>query len=381
MLLKKPEINLLMKIRSWVKSCSDNQGNFRAVYPIILIILLTVIISCNTDRDEANWVDGDNLTISQYLEKNREEYSKFYRLLVGGKMLNTLYAYNPYGDNYTLFLPTDEAIDNFIARNQDYGNFEELENDTGFIKMLTRYHTLNRKVRTDEFPDGALNDLTLTGDRLVTGFHTIGNNQLIEVNNSATIIKPDIKMTNGYIHVISEVLQRAQISGYDWLQNNNDYSILAQAVKLSGIKSRLWWNKYTVFAEHDSIYHRNGINNVEDLIERIATPGMPVTNKNNSFYLFAAFHFVGGEFYLNDLYWGNKQYTTLAGKPLIITTGQEIKINPGVDIYKIILSGKGDTTAIDYISPIWENCNIITNTGPVHSISDMLFYEPLPRNQ
>lgn len=345
-----------------------------------LMILSVLISSCKSDRDESNWVNEDSLTISQYLEKNQEEYSKFYKLMSESKMLNTLYAYNPYGNDYTLFLPTDEAIDNYIQQNQDYGNFEELLKDTSFIKMLTRYHTVNRKVHTDEFPDGALNDRTLTGDRLVTGFYTEGNNQLIKVNNSAPIVKSNLKMTNGYIHVISEVLQQAEISGYDWLQQQDDYSILAQAVKLSGVRSRLWWDKYTIIAEHDSVYRRCGINNVEDLIERIATPGMQLSNRNNTFHLFAAYHFVGGEYYLNDLSWGNDKYTTLAtGKSLTIDVGTEIKINPGVDTYGFTVSNTGDTTSINYIRPVWENCNIMTSTGAIHSIPDVLFYESFPK--
>jgi hypothetical protein len=175
------------------------------------------------------------------------------------------------------------------------------------------------------------------------------------------------------------VLEQAKLSGFDWLQQQDEYSILAQAVKLSGLQGRLWWDKYTILAEHDSIYHRNGIHTVDELIRRIATPGMSITNRNNAFYLFAAYHFLGGEFYLNDFNWGNDDYTTLAGKPLTISVGGEIKINPGVDTYGFKISDSGDVKWIDYISPIWENSNVLTRTGPVHSISEVLFYERLPK--
>ena len=346
---------------------------------IQLMFLFAVMISCKSDPHESNWVDGEPLTISQFLDKNQTEYSKFIRLLDEGKLLGTLYAYNPYGEDYTLFLPTDEAIDKFIQQNQEYGSFEELLKDTSFIKKLTRYHTINRKLHTNEFPDGALTDKTLTGERLVIGFYTDGNNQLIKVNNEAQITESNLKMTNGYIHVISGVLQQTEISGYDWLQQQKDYSILAQAVKLSNLKSRLWWKKYTIMAEHDSIYRRRGIYTVEDLIKRVATPGMPISDKNNAFYLFAAYHFVGGEYYMNDFSWGSKKYTTLAtGKPLTVNVGVEIQFNPGVETYGYSISGNGDTTLIDYILPIWKDCNVMTTTGPVHSISEVLYFDPLP---
>ena len=54
-------------------------------------------------------------------------------LLKEGKLFGTLYAYNPYGEDYTLFLPTDKAIDEFIQQNQDYENFEE--NDSSYDRV------------------------------------------------------------------------------------------------------------------------------------------------------------------------------------------------------------------------------------------------------
>jgi len=334
--------------------------------------------SCKSEPNAPIWSGEATLTIGQYLENNQKEYSKFYRLLVGGKMLTTLHAYNPYGDGYTLFLPTDEAIDHFIQQNQKYGTFEELLKDTSFIKMLTRYHTLNKKVHTDEFPDGALVDSTLTGDRLVASFSAIGDSQLIKINNVAPIIKPNLNMTNGYIHVISEVLQPVNISGYDWLQQHNDYSILAQAMKLSGIQKKLNWDKYTLFAEPDSIYHRYGINNVNDLISRIATPGLPLTTKTNVFFQFTAYHILNGEYFMNDFPWGSSKYLTLSDELLTIYVGKDVRINTGVATYGTTISESGVKTVINYIRPISEGCNILTSTGPVHSISELMYYLPLP---
>lgn len=375
----RPGMEVSTKIIYWLKQCSGVQGYYIIRVEVFFLIFVLFVSSCNTEREESNWVDGDTLSISQYLEKNHEEFSMFYRLLKEGKMLNTLYAYNPYGEDYTLFLPTNSAIEKYIQQNQNYGNFEELLKDTGFSKVLTRYHTINRKLHTDEFPDGALFDKTLTGERLVTTFYTDGNNQAVKVNNSSLIVKANLKMSNGYIHVVSEVLQQIKVSGYDWLQQQKDYSILAQAVKLSGLKSKMWWTKYTILAEHDSIYRKKGINSVDDLVKRIATPGIPVSNKASAFYLFTAYHFIGGEYYLNDLKWGNEDYTTLATKPLMIDFGIEVKINQGVEVYGYKMIATGDSTVINYIRPIPEYSNILTMTGPVHSISNLLFYEPFPK--
>jgi len=375
---QKLDMNLLRSFRYWNNRLFTIRRTLSIRFLSLWMILLAVMTSCESDQKSSTWADENTLTISQYLEKNQNEYSKFYRLLADGKMLPALYAYNPYGDDYTLFLPTDEAIDHFIQQDQNHGNFEELLKDTSFIKILTRYHTLNRKINTNEFPDGAFVDRTLTGDRLVANFSSIGDNQLIKINNIAPIIKPNLKMTNGYIHVISELLQQVDISGYDWLQQQKDYSIVAQAMKLSGIKKKLSWDKYTLFAEPDSIYHRYGINNVEDLISRIATPGVQLTATANPFYQFAAYHILKGECFMNDFYWGSNKYLTFSGQLITIVVGREFKINTGVDTYGMTVSESGESKEIDFIRPIPKGCNILTHTGPVHSISDLLYYKPLP---
>ena len=365
-------------IRFWKKLLNSSWKNIPGIFLLQLIILSVLITSCKNDPYGSNWFDEENLTISQYLKINQEEYSKFFSLLDKGKLLTTLGAYNPYGEDYTLFLPTDDAIDRFILQNPKYENFEELVRDTSFIYTLTRYHVLKRKVHSDEFPYGALTDSTLTGDRLSIGFYADGDNQIIKVNNVAPIIKSNLKMTNGYIHVISEVLQKSEITGYDWLQQQDDYSILAKTMEVAGMKKGLWWSKYTILAEHDSIYYKKGIFSVQDLISRVATPGLPLNNKQNSFYRFAGYHIVGGEYYMNDFDWGSKKYTTMASTPLTIDVGIKIRINPGVDIYEIEISESGDTTAINYIRLKEEDCNIMTKTGPVHSIQDILYFNPLP---
>ena len=340
-------------------------------FPVKCILLLSLITGCQSDPPGTQQYNENILTIGEYLEINREQYSEFYRILDKGKLLITLCGYNPHGDGYTLFLPTDEAVDRFIQQSQDYGNLDEMLSDTNFIYFLTRYHTLNNSVHTDEFPDGALNDRTLTGERLTAGFYTDGENPLIKINNAVPIIRSNLEMTNGYIHVISGVLQEAENSGYDWLQQQEDYSILARAMELSGVRDRLW-GKYTILAEHDSIYYRHGILSIEDLIDRVAIPGIPYSDWTNPFYQFTAYHLLNREYYLNDLLPGSRGYATYASRSVRIEVGLEIRIDPGVDTFGIEISGSGDTTVIAYILPVWGDCNIMTQTGPVHSISELL---------
>ncbi|MDD2381671.1 MAG: fasciclin domain-containing protein [Mariniphaga sp.] len=347
----------------------------------ILLLWLVVsmfMMSCELDQHSEQQYNENILTIGEYLKKNQQDYSMFSRILIAGDLLITMGGYNPHGDGYTLFLPTNEAVIQYIRENKDYANFEEMLQDTSFTQKLARYHVVNNMLRTHDFPHGALIDETLSGDRLIIGITTEGDHSFYKVNNSFPIMESNLEMTNGYIHVISGVIQQEKNTGYDWLQQQNEYSILSKAMELTGIKQRLWIDEYTLLIEHDSIYQRAGIMNVQDLIARIATPGMALTNRSNSFYRFVGFHILGNEYYLNDFPYGKRNYTTLGSTQLTINVGLDIHINPGVAEYGISISEKGDTSIIDYISPVWEKSNIVTRSGPVHSLSEVLFFEPLP---
>lgn len=347
------------------------------IYFLFCVIVVGVVVSCEREPMRSQWSDEDDLTIGQFLEKNKDEYSMFYQLAIHGELLSTLSAYNPYGDGYTLFLPTDLAIEQYLNQSTTYNSFNEMLEDTSFTKAITRYHTLKRQVRTQNFPFGALTDSTLTGERLSIGVVEEDDNHFIKINNEAPILMGNMEMVNGFIHIISGMLHQAEYSGYDWLQHQEEYSILAEAMELAQIKNRLWWNKYTVFAEHDSVFNRYGIYSVEDLIDRIATPGLSYTNRSNSFYKFVGYHIVGGEYFLNELHWGSRKYTTLDSNPVTINVGLEIEINPGIEVFDYSVSEMGDTTFIDYITPVWESCNINTLSGPVHSISEIMYYESI----
>lgn len=353
--------------------------NINIRFLVMWAILPAVMLSCEQEEHGLDQYNENILTIGEYLKRNQQQYSKFSRLLEEGDLLITLNGYNPHSDGYTLFLPTNEAIDQFVQQNKDYGSFEEMLHDTTFTHQLARYHTIDKSVHTKDFPYGVLADRTLSGDRLIIGVYTEDQNPLYKVNNNAPIIETNLEMTNGYIHVIAGVLQQEELRGYDWLQQQDGYSILARAMELAGIRERLWLDQYTILAEHDSVYHRSGIMNAEELIDRIATPGIPYYYRSNSFYRFVGFHILGGEYYLNEFFYGTHKYSTLGLTQLMIHIGGEIEINPGVDTYDIIVSESGDTTMIDHIRPIWESSNIITRTGPVHSLSDVLFYAPLPK--
>jgi len=341
------------------------------IAPIVLALVMT---ACEQDTSEQVSFEMDHLSIADFLEKNCGQYSKFYNIASQGDMMIPLSAYNPNGDGYTLFLPTDEAVERYVERSDKYGSYEELLQDSSFVRTLGRYHVVNRRFHSSEFPYGPLPENTATGDLLVIGFSTNLDSMVCRINNIAPLIEPDHFTVNGYIHVISELLEPVRYSGFEWLRQNPDYSILSDALEVTGLMSKFGVNsKYTILAEHDSVFHNYGIHSVDDLEMRFDSPGIPPTSWNSSLYQFAAYHVLKGRYFLSDFRWGTRKYSTYSHAPVTMSRGIDFKINPGTDTLAIKISESGDTTFINYIQLLYENSNILAKRQVIHLISDVLF--------
>ncbi|MCK4922259.1 MAG: fasciclin domain-containing protein [Bacteroidales bacterium] len=336
--------------------------------------------SCDTSF-EPSFVGEDAFTISQYIETNKEEYSMFWELLNITNLKNTLSMYNPHGNGYTLFMPSNEAFNNYISGNEKYSSFDELLNDLDFANVLIRYHIVNGNIETNDFPFGALPDTTATGDFLTIGFDSSGDTTVYKINNKAPVITSNIELLNGYIHVIGETLEPVAFSGYDWLFENDDFSILSEALTISGLKDTLGIfrntrtgsltkNYYTILAESDDVFSMKGINSIDDLIAEYGTPGLELTNLENEFYQFAAYHILEGSYFLDE-FDESSNYNTYANFPVKINAGIEIKINPCSDTLDILIEDQ-DTTFLNYVRLDLIESNILTKNGAIHILLDIL---------
>ena len=127
--------------------------------------------------------------------------------MVKGELRDPLSAYNPFGNGFTLFLPTDEAFDRYIQNNPNYNSFEELVNDKDFVRILGRYHLVNTGLETNEFPYGALPDTTATGDLLTIGFSSDTDTTVYLVNSIANESQGIINVNTSGVYIESFLYQ------------------------------------------------------------------------------------------------------------------------------------------------------------------------------
>jgi uncharacterized surface protein with fasciclin (FAS1) repeats len=351
--------------------------------PVILsfIIALFAGSSCKNTPVEANFEDQEQMTIYDYIAANPDQYSDFMKILEKGGIDKTLSAYNPHGVGYTLFLPDNDAIQQFIDESDQFSTLDDLLNDAEFVAILGRYHAVNMSINSNDFPFGALPAQTLSDDYLTVSFVIETDTSYYKINNQAAVIKPNIELSNGIIHLVNSMLTPITYTTYDWLSVNQGYSIFKAAVDATGLQGMYDINTkdevtkprpFTLLIEHDSIFNKGGVHSLQDLENMISPDKTDYTDPSNPLYNYILYHMITETHFLNDFVGVSTNYTTYSEIPLNVNgAGIDILVNKGKQVFDTTIY-QGDTTYIDYIGVNYDYSNVLTQSGVIHFIDQIM---------
>lgn len=351
---------------------------------IILSLLIALFLqySCTkSDVLDPGFKDMQKFTIYGYLMENVEEYSNFLEILKAAGLDKTLSAYNPGGKTggvgYTLFVPDNKAVENFLKESGQYATLADLLKDKDYVGALARYHILNQSVASNEFPFGTFTQPTLSNDYLNVNFVIGKDTTYYKINNQAQVIKANIETSNGYIQVIGTMLKPITLNSYGWLKKNTNYSIFIAALEATGIDRTIdvdmknenqTLRPFTMLVEPDSIYKKRNINSFADLAKFISPGRTDYKTTGNPMNLFVGYHLLTGSYFLDDLATRASNYNTFADVPLNINgLGLDIVINKYKEIF---VSAKNDTT--DFVGMYYDESNVNTQSGAIHIINQVL---------
>jgi len=347
---------------------------------LMFLAILAGYRACDPQSVEAGFEDLLEQSIYDYIVENDSAYSSFLSILEAAGIDKTLSAYNPDGIGYTCFLPDNAAVDAFIAQSDRFSSLEEMLDDTEYVRAFGRYHVVNMEIKSDDFPFGALPEYTLSGDILTVSFIIEPDTSYYKINNQAPISKLNIEVTNGWVHAISSALIPVTKTTYDWLEENHGYSIFKEAADAAGLESLLDLSTrenenaepFTLLLEHDSVFKKRDINSFEELAEWISPGDDNYTDPQNLLYGFVSYHILEGSRFLDDFVDDATNYTTYSAIPVLINgNGLDILINPGKEIFDTIIEQK-DTTIVDFIGFNYDDSNILTQSGAIHFIDQVM---------
>lgn len=346
---------------------------------LLLMVSVSGFHSCDPLEIEAGFEDLLTQTIYDYMVENDSMYSSFLSILKSGGIDKTLSAYNPNGLDYTLFLPGNEAIDEYISHNDHYASLAEMLDDTIFTQAFSRYHVVNMGIKSDDFPFGALPEYTLSGDLLTISFILLTDTSYYKINNQAAVIEQNIEVSNGYVHIIEHSLLPVTKTTRDWLEQNGGYSIFWEAVEATGFGTVLDIDykedesePVTLLLEHDSVFEGRDIYSFDDLAAWISPDDNNYTDLSNPLYSFIGYHILEESWFLDDFSDAASNYTNYSSVPVNINgIGLDIIINPTKEVFDTIIVGS-DTTIIDFIGFNYDASNVLTQSGAIHFIDQVL---------
>ncbi len=342
-------------------------------------------MSCKkTDEADILFTGNKYQNLKQYIDANAD-FSSFKKIVEAGKMTDALSSYNSNGGvDFTLFLPTNEAVNKFITGNVTYSSLDALLLDATYCTEIVRYHLVNGRIPSKEFPNGALANKTISNYFLTIFFREVNNAVTYSVNDESKIVTKDIILANGTIHTIDKMLTPVVYTSYQWLGKNNEFSIYSELLTKCGLadtlnafkldeQGRELYNEYTLFAESNELYATKNILSFNDLVKSINPLGamdQDFKSPSNPVNKYARYHILEKSVFLDEF--KTEVYTTYGDYPISVDLNDTLKFNKGAKILDKVINNK-DSVFVNYLLINNDKSNVVTRSGAIHQLNHLLF--------
>lgn len=319
---------------------------------IVGVLFASFAMGSCVDNDDVvvNYYASTKVTAAGFLEQNPERFSQFINILQRTPYYALLSTYG----NFTLFAPTNEAIDKYVNEMGLLG-IEELTDEN--CDTLARTHIIREGAYfTTDVVEGTMPDMSMEDSyiTLSSDSDVYNNNELIYyINKTARVIEYDDSVTNGVVHTVGSIIVRSSDMLPDLMAADSTISLFMQALELTNMddslrfyldktyscgedsvydgykkkcrggsteedkKSLCKWPKnryfkYTAFVEPDEVFHKNGIYTIDDLIayaDSVYNLTYPLdagnhpkfTDRKNPLNRFVSYHLVPVILHYNDI--------------------------------------------------------------------------------
>lgn len=265
---------------------------------ILLVSVLLVPSSCRKTAIVESTTSDVNIV--GYLDKRLDSFSLFREIL---DRTETSAFLNAYGA-YTCFPVTNSGVRNYLAK---LGVTTVAAADLNTLKDMVRLHLLEDTIYTGSFTDGKLPVITMYGQFLVTSVVNKAGVSSYLINRQATVLESNIRVGNGVIHIIDEVLLPATKTIAEQLAAKPEFSIFVQAMQETGyyaqlntVSSSLSNRWKTVIAESNQALADSGITSYAQLKAKYSQTGNPAL-ANDSLHMYVAYHVSEGLKFLGDI--------------------------------------------------------------------------------
>lgn len=252
-----------------------------------LFLSLLLMVGCKENIDDSNFAIKTEMSIADIVSSS-DDLSMMKEILErvplgnsdeASSMLSVLSTRG----NYTIFLPDNSAILEYLQENQMSSIDELSEEDLHMIANNSIIDTQNRVgFETASFPVKGFFNVPCLNDRLLQC--SLDDEGMYVINGKAKVIKEDLKASNGFAHIVDHVISMSNKTVDRLIMSANNMSIFSALLKQTSWADSLHRNMdlsyekndrpqtvtypnlhpfknaqhrylgYTIFAEPDSVY-------------------------------------------------------------------------------------------------------------------------------
>ena len=335
-------MTLITKIRSTMMSI------------VVMMMAFACYQSCSDDPGVDNYYTAKGDMANSYLSNRPERFSEFVGIIQKSKIVS-FDLLGTYG-SYTVFAPTNDAVDAFLA-GRGLTSIEELTVED--CDTIAAMHIIEQSFFTSDFSDVTLPTqnmldryLTITCDSIVNDRGSISI--AYYVNKNSRLIVNDDSVENGVVHTIDRVIDATNDMLPELMRRDSTITLFYTALLITGMNDSLeryiddnyhcsvdsfeeghcyataeeydnvfYMEKryygYTGFIETDDVFAQHGINTIEDLkayAKQVYDEMYPEdseiddpTDRRNSLNRFVSYHFLPCRIVYNMLTADNKILT------------------------------------------------------------------------
>ncbi len=324
---------------------------------LCLLALVLSLFACREEIDKSNRYTFTGETIADYILNRSENFTHFIRILKQAEMFGLLSTYG----QYTLFLPTNEAVEKFLieqdslywaTRNDNVPyetgitspHIEDLSDSMATV--IAKTHLIEARYPMAEMSEGTLHRRNFNMRSLGISYKVVDERFYIMINNRSAIIDGDNEVENGIVHVVDRAINPTSRNVPGLIDEYKYFSLFSAALKETGLQDSLLLDrdenyvpidynamgfggsneaprmvidtkffKYTAFVEPDDVFNSQGIYTLDDL-KAFAEKWYGTEDRDNpksthnALYKFVAYHLVPRELAYNDIVFHNIRYST-----------------------------------------------------------------------
>lgn len=342
------------------------------LYVFIAGILL-LAGACKDAYEDNTYTAYEERPIALWLKSDPDgQYALWVEILEKADLYNTLNLDRA----YTHFAPVNAGVERYL---QKIGLSSVAQMSKEDANYLVKYHLIpGARIDMGQFQSGAINDMNATDDNLYIEFRD-GGLEAVYVNGESRINAFDIKATNGIIHGLDDVLVPLTATIYNRLEDPK-FSVFREAVVATGLDEILdriyteavdqWGEpiqqrfKYTTFAVSNSTFAQEGIQSLQDLIQKLAVSGSDYKDPANGLYKYVAYHILPQQRSYGDLGKFPEGVHTMNFETM--AANELMKVSEGPS--ELVINATPDMES--YIQFV--EFNIVAKNGVVHEVDNWM---------